>query len=347
MRLVGSETHNQSHYTLVSLFAGCGGMDLGFRGGFDFLGQHFASQPFSHVFANEINTAAARTFGFNFPDVPVSTQDVRELSTAIHFDQPVDVVTGGFPCQDFSLAGKRQGLNVSRGQLYLSMVRVVERLRPKLLIAENVRGLMTWQKGLALEVITSDFASLGYRVEYRLLNAADFGVPQTRKRVIIVGVRDDLHHRFDWPGPTHSETGGSGLSRWRTSKDALFDLEDLESLSRFPNSGYSKAKLTPGRQGNKPILPDHPSVTIRAEHHGNIEFHYSANRRLSAREAARLQSFPDDFEFFNSTTDAYRQVGNAVAPVFAWHIASSVAAYLRNVSAENLSGREESNTRNS
>jgi DNA (cytosine-5)-methyltransferase 1 len=309
-------------------------LDLGFRGSFDFLGQHFARQPFTHILANEFNAAAARTFSLNFPEVPVTTQDVRELANVIQFDQPVDVVTGGFPCQDFSLAGKRRGLEVSRGQLYLSMVKVVERLRPKLLIAENVRGLMTWQKGLALEVITSDFESLGYRVEYRLLNAADFGVPQTRKRVIILGIRDDLNHNFVWPRPTHSETGGSGLLRWRTSQDALSDLEDLENLFRFPNSGYSKAKLTPGRQGNKPILPDKPSVTIRAEHHGNIEFHYSANRRLSAREAARLQSFPDDFEFFNSTTDAYRQVGNAVAPVFAWHIASAVAEYLRNVNEE-------------
>jgi DNA (cytosine-5)-methyltransferase 1 len=318
-----------SEYSLVSLFSGCGGLDLGFRGGFEFLGQHFRSQPFRHVLANEINPSAAKTFSLNFPGVKVSTEDVRILAAEIQSSEQIDLVTGGFPCQDFSLAGKRQGLNVSRGQLYLSMVKVVERLRPKLFLAENVKGLLTWEKGLALEVITSDFAALGYDVDYRLLNAADFGVPQIRNRVIIVGVRNDLDGVFEWPMPTHSGKDENGRQNWITSKQALSQLESWDFHSSLPNSGYSKAKVTPGRQGNKPILADSPSVTIRAEHHGNIEFHYSENRRLSAREAARLQSFPDDFSFSNSTTDAYRQIGNAVAPVFAWHLATAVAKFLK------------------
>jgi DNA (cytosine-5)-methyltransferase 1 len=325
------ELPEYSKYRLVSLFAGCGGLDLGFKGEFAYLQQRFKSQPFEHVLANEINPAAAKTFRENFPDVLVNTEDVRSLASKITFSQPIDVVTGGFPCQDFSLAGKRQGLNVSRGQLYLSMVEVVERLQPKIFLAENVKGLMTWEKGLALEVIATDFAALGYKVEYRLLNAADYGVPQIRKRVIIIGVRSDLQKRFNWPEATHSENGENGSPKWRTSQDAISDLEVRDESAMLPNSGFSKAKITLGRQGNKPIAADLPSVTIRAEHHGNIEFHYDASRRLSAREAARLQSFPDDFEFFNSTTDAYRQIGNAVAPVFAWHLANSVASFLDSV----------------
>lgn len=316
-------------FTLASLFSGCGGLDLGFAGGFEYLGEHYAKRRFNHIFANELNSSASATFAHNFPDVDLITADARKLfADGLVKHSSVDVLTGGFPCQDFSLAGKRAGLNVERGKLYLAMVEAVKELRPRVFLAENVRGLVTWEKGLALEVIASDFAMLGYKVEYRILNAADFGVPQIRKRVIIIGVRADLKPEFTWPLATHSIEGDSKLPTWISSQKALADLEDDSLHFDLPNSSYSKAKVTVGRQGNKPIPRDAPAPTIRAEHHGNIEFHYQKDRRLSAREAARLQSFPDGFKFLNSTTDAYRQIGNAVAPVFAWHLAGAVESFL-------------------
>lgn len=317
-------------FSVVSLFSGCGGLDLGLHGGFSFLGSRYNKNPLEVIYANDINTKATQTFQMNFPKVLVSNEDITKvLQGTVSMPKKADIVVGGFPCQDFSLAGKRQGLNVTRGQLYLSMVETVKRTKPKIFLAENVKGLMLWEKGLALEVIKRDFAELGYRVDHRLLNTADYGVPETRERVIIVGVRNDLKKDFVWPKPTHGKDGGNGLKPWVTLKDAIGDLETDSVHFEMPNSGYSRAKMFPGTQGNKITSADKPGPTMRAEHHGNIEFHYLGHRRLSAREAARIQSFPDDFVFYKSTTDAYRQIGNAVAPVFGWHLARSLTSVLR------------------
>lgn len=319
----------KGNYTVVSLFSGCGGLDLGLHGGFVFLGEEYAENPISVIYANDINKAATETFKLNFPSVEVHNEDITKiLESEDSIPSAADIVVGGFPCQDFSLAGKRQGLNVKRGQLYLSMVESVKRAQPKIFLAENVKGLLLWEKGLAVEVIKKDFAALGYRVEHKLLNTADFGVPETRERVIIIGVRNDLAEEFQWPEPTHSKKEEDGLKPWVTLKEAIGDLEDDAIHFGMANSGFSKAKLFPGTQGNRVTQADKPGPTMRAEHHGNIEFHYLGHRRLSAREAARIQSFPDNFEFYKSTTDAYRQIGNAVAPVFGWHLARALAAFL-------------------
>jgi DNA (cytosine-5)-methyltransferase 1 len=204
------------------------------------------------------------------------------------------------------------------------MVEVVSNNQPKLFLAENVKGLVTWENGLAIHTIKSDFDKVGYDVDYRILNAADYGVGQTRERVIIIGIRKDLGKRFLWPEPTHSLNALNGKLPWVTLKEAIGDLEEDKKHFSLANSNYSKAKLCPGTQGNITLKANKPSPTMRAEHHGNIEFHYLYPRRLSAREAARIQSFPDTFVFQRSTTDAYRQIGNAVAPVFAWHLANAV-----------------------
>lgn len=317
-------------YKVISLFSGCGGLDLGIVGGFSFLGKYYDKNPFEIIWANDINERAVKTLQRNFPGINVVCGDITQIlgidteqqtSFFPQIDFPhADVVIGGFPCQDFSLAGKRQGLTVKRGKLYQSMAKVVEVVRPKLFLAENVKGLISWENGLAIQTITEDFAKLGYSVKYNVFNAANYGVPQMRERVIIVGIRNDLHVELEWMKPTHSDTDKT-LLPWVTIKDAIGDLEDDEKLQSLPNSGYSKAKLFPGKQGNTITKADRPAPTMRAEHHGNIEFHYCLPRRLSAREAARIQSFPDNFVFEQSTSDAYRQVGNAVAPVFAWHIA--------------------------
>ncbi len=319
-----------SHYKVVSLFSGCGGLDLGIVGDFSYLGKYYEKNPFDIIWANDINERATQTQRLNFPNVNVVCGDITKIVDAEEEEQlsfypqskipSADVVVGGFPCQDFSLAGKRRGLTVQRGNLYLSMAKVIETIKPKVFLAENVKGLISWEDGLAIRTIVDDFEKLGYKVEYKLFNMADYGVPQTRERVIIIGIRDDVDCNFEWIKPTHSSSDKE-LMPWLTIKDAIFDLEDDEKHRRLPNYGYSKAKFLPGKQGNTITKADKPAPTMRAEHHGNIEFHYSLPRRLSAREAARIQTFPDDFVFYKSVTDAYRQIGNAVAPVFAWHLA--------------------------
>lgn len=316
-------------YRVLSLFSGCGGLDLGLEGGFTYLGKKYAENPFDIVWANDINEKATKTQKLNFPNTEVVCGDiVKLLADGVEMPDSIDVVVGGFPCQDFSLAGKRRGLTVKRGQLYLSMAKVIETKQPRVFLAENVKGLLSWEDGLAIKTITEDFAKLGYEVDYRLLHTADFGVPQTRERVIIVGVRKDLGLKISWAEPTHADGGKNGLKPWVTIEEALRDIEDEDIQSKLPNFGYSKAKRIEGTQGNNITKADRPAPTMRAEHHGNIEFHYKLPRRLSAREAARIQSFPDDFEFVSSITDTYRQVGNAVAPVFGWHLAQMLRKIL-------------------
>jgi DNA (cytosine-5)-methyltransferase 1 len=321
---------------IVSLFSGCGGLDLGLEGGFDYLGNHYKKNPLHIVWANDINEKATKTQQLNFPDTQVVCGDITKLlgiddeqdKTIPLFKEELilpkaDIVVGGFPCQDFSLAGKRRGLTVKRGKLYQSMAEVIKRVKPKLFLAENVKGLLSWENGLGIKTIIEDFKKLGYHVEYRLFNTADFGVPQTRERVIIVGVRDDLKLKIKWAKPTNS-ADDKKLKPWVTLKEAIGDIEDEEIQKKLPNFGYSKAKYFPGSQGNTKTKADKPGPTMRAEHHGNIEFHYGLDRRLSAREAARIQSFPDNFTFVSSVSDAYRQIGNAVAPVFGWHLAQMI-----------------------
>ncbi len=319
-----------SNYKVVSLFSGCGGLDLGIVGNFNFLNNHYSKNSFDIIWANDINIRACQTIIKNFDHANVVCGDIVQILDSSHCERslfdteltipPADVVLGGFPCQDFSVAGKRRGLSVERGQLYRSMVKVVALTKPKVFLAENVKGILTWENGSAMNTIIEDFSNLGYNVKYKLFNTADYGVPQTRERVIFVGIRKDLKSDFEWPKATHSSTDIS-LKPWVTIKDAIEDLEDDNKRLSLPNSDYSKAKFCKGKQGNTITKADKPAPTMRAEHHGNIEYHYRLPRRLSAREAARIQSFPDDFVFVKSTSDAYRQIGNAVAPVFAWHMA--------------------------
>lgn len=312
-------------YSVVSLFSGCGGTDLGFEGGFDFLGKHYEENPFNIIWANDVDKAACQTYQANFKK-DILCADIRDVLGGTHlnfFSKPLpkyaDVVIGGFPCQDFSLAGKRKGFDSERGTLYQSMVEVVKRIQPAIFLAENVKGLLTIHEGKALKTIIKDFAALGYQVQYRLLHAADYGVPQNRERIIIVGTRFD--REFKYPYATHNQ------NNWVTLKDCIGDIENFE-CGQINNHFWSKAKMFVGTQGNSLTKPDKIGPTMRAEHHGNIEFHWNGSRRLSAREAARIQSFPDNFIFYPSTSSAYKQIGNAVPPLLAWHLAQSVREYL-------------------
>lgn len=322
---------------LISLFSGCGGMDLGFCGNFSVLGKTYEKNPYDILFSNDIIQKACDTYSHNF-DCKAYCCDVKELDYSLL--PKADVVIGGFPCQDFSLAGKRRGLDAERGRLYLEMKKVIEYVKPMAFVAENVDGIRRNKVGdnsSALDVILDDFRTLGYNIVYKTLNAADYGVPQNRIRVIIVGIKKELHKSMKYPKPTN---GNNSSSPWITSKEAIDDLWtliDKTPIKNHTSKDYSKAKFYPGKamQGNCRIKADRPAPTIRSEHHGNIEGHYRTTnpdtpddvdgwRRLSVRECARLQTFPDNFEFPVSSSDAYKQIGNAVPPVLAWHIARAL-----------------------
>jgi DNA (cytosine-5)-methyltransferase 1 len=344
---------NEKQYKVVSLFSGCGGLDLGFQGGFDIFNRTYEKNPFKIIWANDVFKEACQTYRHNIGN-HIYEGDITLLDKTII--PKADIVIGGFPCQDFSLAGKRQGITVKRGRLYLEMLDVIRHIKPAIFVAENVEGLLTLENGLILETIKNDLSiikrgkeTLRYKVTHHLLNAADYGVPQVRKRVFIVGVRSDIKSSYIPPEPTHT-------NNWMSAKEAIDDLWDKfgKDESIFNHSQISRAKFYPGKrlQGNNQIKADQPSVTIRAEHHGNIEAHYRSMkpdnpddmsywRRLTVRECARIQTFPDYFELKGSATMTYKQVGNAVPPVLGWHIAQSVAATLQKANVEPIKDEDE------
>lgn len=330
MKLIRTKKDTQSggKYSVISLFAGCGGMDLGFEGGFKILGKQYKKNKFKVTWANDIEPNACKTFRSYFGHKIVCgdiTQILDEKQNqSLLFDIPIpstaDIVIGGFPCQDFSHAGKRKGFTTKRGSLYLSMAEVIRRTKPLIFVAENVKGLLTLHKGEAIKTIIKDFEMLGYHVVPKLYLAADFGVPQMRERVLIVGTRNDVLPPFEHPESILKSTNHVSV------KEAIGDLLDIDE-GGIPNHFWSYAKKNKG-QGNNAVNPNKPAPTMRAEHHGNIEFHWSAKRRLSAREAARIQTFPDNFIFEPSTSSAYKQIGNAVPPVLAWHLATAIQKFL-------------------
>jgi len=300
--------------SVVSLFSGCGGMDLGFLGGFDFLGENFDRTPFNIVWANEINTAACATYKMNIGN-HIIEGDINNVINDL--PQKADVVIGGFPCQDISINGKMLGIKGARSSLYTAIVEAVRRIQPKVFVAENVGGLLLKQNEASLNKILEDFNSLGYNIHHQSYLASDYGVPQTRERVFIVGTRNDMP-KFVPPTPKNEKP--------ITAKQAIGDLETLSEDKEFSHI-WSLAKVS-GEQGNRSLIADRPGYTIRAECHGNIQFHYSLPRRISMREAARIQSFPDNFRFPAKLRETERQIGNAVPPVLAWCVAKAVESVI-------------------
>lgn len=343
---------------VLSLFSGCGGMDLGFVGNFNFLSDNYAQNPFNIVFANDIFKQASDVYEDNFNHTVCRTSidelDINELPNV-----NIDIILGGFPCQAFSYAGNRGGLSDKRGQLYLEMIRVINHYQPKMFVAENVDGIRNSRKNMngdnvdasALDTILGDFEKAGYDVKYHVLTATDYGVPQIRRRVIIMGIRKNLGNvnNIFFPEQLFDETGEITGRKWRTSTEGIDDIWNKVNDPLIPNHttrDISKAKFYPGKkmQGNNKIFADKPAPTIRAEHHGNIEAHYRTTladtedmagwRRLSVRECARLQSFPDTYIFTASASSSYKMIGNAVPPVMAWHVARAVYHTLSQLNQE-------------
>lgn len=400
---------------VLSLFSGCGGMDIGFEGGFKCLRRSINSNlhpdwiekadsdwvtvsktGFETVFANDIRPDAKAAWVSYFSSVYENANDIYHVDSIVDlvkraqagesvFPENIDIVTGGFPCQDFSVAGKRKGFNSdkshngrklevdeptveSRGQLYMWMKEVVSLVQPAIFIAENVKGLTTLED--VKEVIEHDFANAadgGYLViPARVLHAANYGVPQSRERVIFYGFKRKAlkkealnallnlteHQDFDpYPLPTHKyNVTGENLEPFVTCREALGDLPEPDLATDISQTKYSKAKYMPKGQGNIEIKLDSISPTIRSEHHGNIEFrrlneenggtHQEEleqgleQRRLTIRECARIQTFPDDYQFILpktsqnksvSASDAYKIIGNAVPCVLGYNIAMRLA----------------------
>jgi DNA (cytosine-5)-methyltransferase 1 len=404
---------NRQQKRVLSLFSGCGGMDLGLEGGFwvhqDCVNENIHQDwiverrepwlklprtTFETVFANDITKAAHNAWIPYFEKR--GKKNVFHLGSIVYlvkqaekgefqFPSNIDVVTGGFPCQDFSVSGKRKGFNShkshtgklldesedsfqdNRGKLYYWMKRVIELTLPKVFIAENVKGLISLAN--VKDIIEQDFSAIGkdgYIVIPKLLFAPDYGIPQTRERIIFIGLNKTylkataiahLENNDIFPHPTHKvikhqlnlfesiyplktySTVGQILSGLAEPEDELFDLSQ---------KSYSKAKHYGKTQGQIEVNLQGLSPTIRSEHHGNIEFRRLSlelggkivneleaglkMRRLTVRECARIQTFPDDFEFVRpqnkgdekyslSATDGYKLIGNAVPPLLAYHMA--------------------------
>lgn len=298
---------------VVSLFSGAGGLDLGFK-----MAGH------TILWANDIFEDAVKTYRMNMGD-HIKLEDIHEVSSANIPD--CDIVVGGFPCQGFSVANTGRHEDDERNKLYLEMIRVIGDKQPRFFLAENVKGILSLAKGQIFHNIISDFQALGYRVKYKLLNSADYGVPQKRMRVIIIGVRNDLMCEYEFPAPTHSKCGDLYTKKWVSVSEALKGLPDPDLPNTLLNHVYSKYKLNfNGYIGHRPIDPDEPAptVTARGDNRGGVVIlpHPNCLRRMTCRELALIQSFPLDYAFYGGIASVCRQIGNAVPPLLAYAIAN-------------------------
>ena len=301
---------------IVSLFSGAGGLDLG-----------LIQAGHQIIWANDNDKDAVETYKFNIGNHIV----LGDIALIDHQDIPnCDVVVGGFPCQGFSQANRLRFEEDERNRLYLEFLRIVKFKQPKYFLAENVRGILSLGKGAAIEKIKSDFSKAGYRLQVQLFNASNFGAPQNRWRVIIAGTRKDLPENLDYryPKPTHGEPG---LPEKVSIGAALAHIPEPESDHALENHEYSKYKVTNRNfTGHRTTDPNKPSPTILARGNGKggvcaIQ-HPKNHRRMSIRESAIIQSFPESFIFKGKMNSCYRQVGNAVAVTFAKELGRTLKA---------------------
>lgn len=295
--------------TIISLFSGAGGLDLGMvEAGHDV------------VWANDFDKWACETYRHNIGDHIVCA-DIKDIRTD---DIPeADVVIGGFPCQGFSMANMRRSAGDERNQLYRFFYNTIKAKQPKFFIAENVKGILSLDGGKAIKRIVADFEEAGFQTQVNLVNMADYGVPQTRQRVIILGQHKDLGDQqlLTLPPRTHSNKG-EGLQPWVTIKEALAHFPEPDTPNDYKNHIGSDYKISERNfTGHRRTDPAKPSPTILARGNGGGGVvaipHYNGQRRLTIRESAAIQTFPDDFEFFGSKGACYRQIGNAVPVRFA------------------------------
>ena len=304
----------------VALFAGCGGLDLGFRNaGFDI------------IWANDNNRKIEETYKYNHKNTKLIIKSLVDIKSE---DIPeCDIIIGGPPCQSWSLAGAMKGKEDSRGQLFYEYVRVIKDKRPMAFLAENVKGIVSKAHIDSFNEIVEMFKEAGYTVTYKVLNAKNYGVPQDRERVFIVGMRNDLNVSYEFPEPTHKE------GNYITLESAIGDLRNKPGewmegsfspifMSRNRKRSWNEVAFTVQASGRQTqIHPDSPEMEKIDK--DKWQFKQDTNniiRRMSVRECARIQTFPDSFKFLgNPINENYRMIGNAV-PV---KLAESVASNLR------------------
>ena len=310
---------------VASLFCGCGGTDVGLLGDFEFLGNHYASNDLEIVYANDIDDNACNIFKENFGIEP-DNRDIREVTS----DEipEFDILTGGFPCQSFSIIAqnpKRLGVKDERGKLFFEMCRILREKQPKCFIAENVKGILTANKKSAFPLIIKEFEESGYDVSYSILNSANYGVPQKRERVIIVGFRKDLGIKFEFPDVIVSDeeafTPLSKVIENEVDEKYFFSQRAVDGMMRkraSMNKGraqdITKPCNTVGAHLAKVSLNSTDPVLLVNERY----------RRFTPREVARIQSFPESFELVGSEAAQYRALGNAIPPVMFWYVAKTV-----------------------
>lgn len=326
---------------VVSLFSGAGGLDIGFiKNGFDI------------VWANDFDRNACDTYRKNISDHIVCGSildvDIEKLPAC-------DLIIGGPPCQGFSTIGKRVSSDPKkrkahdpRNELVITYAQIIRKVKPKFIVMENVKGILTRNGGSYIKTVLSELRDAGYNVDYKLINMADYGVPQIRERIIILGNRVGLPVRF--PEPDHSETGVNGLPRWVACGTVL---EDLSSMGDDPSFNHVALKHTPTNIARYKLIPEGgrlPEAALPAEiyrknfgntfkrlHHakpaltmvpGNDAFpiHPTLHRSLTVREAARIQTFPDSMIFSGNRRQQGHQVGNAVPPLFSEKLARFLCA---------------------
>lgn len=363
---------------VIDLFCGVGGLSYGFA----------HDDNFEIVAANEILPNMAKAYSLNHPTVKVYVEDIKDFG-AEKIASEIDIIVGGPPCQAYSTVGKRL-IDDSRGKLFQEYYRVLKEFNPKLFLFENVKGLLSMQGGELLETIISLFESLGYKVQYKLLNAADFGAPQIRERVIIIGSK--LKNDFQYPLQTHYGAEEAlnlfraGLKSHLTLEEAISDLlfiksgEESFEYASEPQNEFQKMmrinapkKLTDHNSPNNnaklvkimELLPDggtpedlpkelrpksgfkntycrlwwnRPSPTITrnlSTPSSSRCIHPKAPRPLTTREGARIQCFPDSYQFFGSRSDRNLQIGNAVPTVLSNALAEAILSNFKQEYAKN------------
>ena len=307
-------------FTAISLFAGAGGLDIGFE-----------NAGFKVIWANDFDADSCKTHE-NWSNAKVVCGDIAKIDASEIPD--ADIMLGGFPCQGFSLSGPRK-IDDSRNVLYKHYVRIVKAKRPLMFVGENVKGLLTMGGGSIIEAIVAEFEDCGYDVYYKLLNAKNYGVPEDRERVIIVGFRKDLGMTtFEYPAPRPYQL---------SMRDVLVNLSEPKP-EEICNAPYSSRYMSRNRKRQW----DEVSYTIPAMAKqvtlwpGSPDMHKidkdlwefgkgGITRRFSWREAAAIQTFPRDIEFHGDLTSKYKQIGNAVPVKLAETIATHLYAILSNI----------------
>ena len=309
--MILEEQVNSRKYKIISLFSGCGGLDLG-----------LIKAGNAVIWANDNDKNAVETYKYNIGN-HIVCEDITKVNTETIPD--ADVVIGGFPCQGFSLANMRRNIDDERNQLYKSFYSIIKIKQPLFFIAENVKGILSLGKGEVMKQIVADFEEAGYITDIHLVNMADYGVPQTRQRVVIIGQNRSLGNKMLFQFPRITNSKDNKQHPWVSIQDAIGNYPNPDEENSYLNHVYSRYKVvyrnfTAHRQTD----PNKPSPTILARGNGKGGVcaipHYNGQRRLTIRESAAIQTFPDDFLFIGTMGSCYRQIGNAVPVLFSTYL---------------------------